>query len=61
MFFVDILTIKVETTVLSQYLEHHSPRDVAPHPSRIKNSTAPWYRPGVFPTSGCTEVLMARN
>lgn len=59
--FVDILTIKDETSVMSQCFEHHSPRDVAPHPSRIENSTTPWCMPGVLPTFGYTKVLMARN
>jgi len=61
MFFVEILTVEDEATVLSQYFEHHSPRDVAPHPRRMENSTAPRYKPGELPTVGCAIVMMARN
>jgi len=56
-----MLTVEDETTVLSQYFEHHSPMDVAPHPRRMENSTAPHYKPGELPTFGCAIVIMARN
>ena len=61
MFFVEILTVKDETIVLSEYCERHSPRHVAPHPRRMENSTAPWYKPGELPTVGCAIVMMARS
>jgi hypothetical protein len=61
MFFVEILTVKDETTVLSQYFEHHSPMDVVPHPRRMENSTAPQYKPRELPTVCCAIVMMDRN
>jgi len=61
MFFVEILTVEDETTVLSEYFEHRSAMDVAPHPRRMENSTAPQYKPGELPTVSCAIVMMARN
>lgn len=61
MFFVEILTVKDETTVLSQYFEHHSPMYMAPHPRRIENSTVPRYKRGELRAVGCATVMVARN